>query len=193
MAVLRVYQARAPSAWSTTHLSRRRCGLRSLVRAARSAPEQRPSRDGNAQPDEDGEPEHGVGCAYALVECDASPDHGDREPYVERDEQIRCHGEAVCGRARLEHDPGGPLEHRTGPSADQRTADQEERQVRDRKAHGDNEKDEPSEHGERADCEHAGRPQLGRYQLGHHSAGEHQAQSGAGQCVGRAVKRGGQE
>ncbi len=52
------------------------------------------------------------------------------------------------GALVFEHDPGGPLEHRTGTSADQRTTDQEEREVRDRKTHGDDEKYETHEHGE---------------------------------------------
>jgi hypothetical protein len=42
-----------------------------LVRTPRSASEQRPSGDGNAQPDKDGEPEHGVGWAGALVQRDS--------------------------------------------------------------------------------------------------------------------------
>jgi hypothetical protein len=62
--------------------------LGSLVRASRSASKQYPTRDGNAQSDEDGEPEHGVGCTCALVERDSGSDHRYREPYKESDEPM---------------------------------------------------------------------------------------------------------
>jgi len=86
-----------------------------------SASQQRPARDGDAQPDEDGEPEHGVGCARTQVERDPGSDHRNRESDIERDEQVRRHRDAAFRRAGLEHDPGGPLEDSTRTRADQRT------------------------------------------------------------------------
>jgi len=84
-AILRVYQAIVLTVVNN-HLRRWRCGLGGLVRASRSASSQCPARDGNTQSDEDGEPEHGVGCACTLVERDSGSDHRNREPHKESDE-----------------------------------------------------------------------------------------------------------
>ena len=58
----------------------------SRLDGTRSASEQCPARDGNAERDDDGEPEHGIGCACTLVESNSGSDNWDREPYEERDE-----------------------------------------------------------------------------------------------------------
>jgi hypothetical protein len=95
--------------------------------------------------------------ARAQAERDPGSDHRDRESYVEGDEQGRRHRDAAFGRARFEHDPGGPFEDGTRTRADQRTPEQEQREARCGKAHGDNQQHETREYGGRSEGEHARR------------------------------------
>src|SRR3954470_19124894 len=63
-------------------------GLRELLRGFRPPPEQLPPRRGHAKSDKDGEAEHGVRRACALVECYSGADHGNREADEEGDQQL---------------------------------------------------------------------------------------------------------
>jgi len=74
-------QSREAAAVTPEHL------LRGVLRDRRPAAQQRPAREGDAQRDEDGEPEKGVRCARARVERDPGSDHRDRQPDEDRDDQ----------------------------------------------------------------------------------------------------------
>ena len=57
----------------------------------------------DAEADEDGEAEHGVGRARAPIECDPGADHGYGKTDEESDEQIGGHLQPVLGRRRFEY------------------------------------------------------------------------------------------
>src|SRR5829696_7681658 len=102
------------------------CGL---LCSSQATSEQRAGAD-DPQPDGDGEAEHRVLWACASVECDSGADHGDRQPYEERDEQIRCHRQPVLRRGGFEHEAGRSFEEGSRARADQGATGQKQREAR---------------------------------------------------------------